>query len=346
MTDFRKGRIKILFYVVGLPILLVGCDNANGNKHDVDIPVHVITIAEQPYSEQQSYVGTIEAKSETHLSFASAGTVTAVNVTEGQRVSAGQVLATLNDEIARHADEVAQSTLAQAEDGYKRAEQVYNNGSLPEVKWIEIQSQVSQARSMAEISRKNLSDCVLRAPKAGIVGEKHIEPGMNVLPDIPTLSLMDISDVKAVVNIPENKISDIALGGTADIVVSALDKRVFSGTITEKGIVADKLSHCYAVKISVSNSDMQLLPGMVCRVVIRDTASLSGFRVPVNAVQLANDNRRFVWTVVDNKAVRKFIDTGDIVDNSVFVENGLQTDDIVIVDGYGKVSEGSKVVVK
>jgi multidrug resistance efflux pump len=92
------------------------------------------------------------------------------------------MLAVLNSESYQNAWQIALSKLKQAEDTYNRLEPVYQKGSLPEVKFVEIQTGLEQARSMAAISEKNVKDCKLYAPSSGTIGRRMIEPGMSIIP--------------------------------------------------------------------------------------------------------------------------------------------------------------------
>ena len=146
--------------------------------------------------------------------------------------------------------------------------------------------------------------------------KKRIEPGMNILPYQQAIKLMKIDRLKVKVAIPENEISVTALGEEAKIEVSALSNSTFTGKISERGVSADPLSHCYTVKIDIDNRTKNLMPGMVCKVYIKSSEnSESGFQVPTNAIQISNKNERFVWVVENNIAKRHLVTIRDLAGN-------------------------------
>ena len=100
-----------------------------------------------------------------------------MNVRLGQHVSAGQLIATLDPTSMQNSHKVAHATLEQAEDASRRMKELHDKGSLPDMKWVEVQSKLEQARSMEQIARRNLDDCRLRAPFSGIIAEKSMETG-------------------------------------------------------------------------------------------------------------------------------------------------------------------------
>lgn len=121
-----------------------------------------------------SYVGIVEENEATAVSFTTMGVVKRVYVDEGQAVSRGQLLAEIDDTQARNMLSGAQAAMAQADDAMQRYGMLHDNGSLPEVQWVEIQSKVAQAKAQLEAAKKQLADCRLIAPVGGIIGKKQI----------------------------------------------------------------------------------------------------------------------------------------------------------------------------
>lgn len=90
----------------------------------------------------------------------------------GQQVNAGQLIATLDPTSMQNSYQAAQAVLEQAEDAYRRMKELHDKGSLPDMKWVEVQSKLEQARSMEQIAKRKLDDCRLYAPFSGIIAEK------------------------------------------------------------------------------------------------------------------------------------------------------------------------------
>ncbi|MPM20073.1 Toluene efflux pump periplasmic linker protein TtgD [bioreactor metagenome] len=336
------GALSVVFLLAAT--LLSSCGNSGTDSSTVPVTVSTIKVQMSPESDGSDYVGTIEESFGTTLSFETAGNIQHLYVKEGQQVSKGQLLASLNESTAQNAYNIAKATLDRAEDGYNRSKELYNNRSLSELKWIEIQTTLVQAQSAEAIAKKNLQDCKLYAPVSGVISSLEIEQGMNVIPFQPVAKVVDINKLNVKVSIPENEIASVTIGQKAVIIVSALNNETVTGTITERGIEADILSHCYDVKIAIANPEKKMLPGMVCRVIVdRNAESRMAIHVPANSVQLSNDGRKYVWTVKNGKASRVFINTGNLSGNNVVVESGLNEGDVVITEGWQKVSEGCEV---
>ena len=322
-----------------------------GSKKDdaVKAPVRVKTeIASADGSQgDQSYVGLVEEREGTAVSFTSMGVVKRMLVNEGQSVGRGQLIAEMDDTQARNLLAGAEAQMAQANDALERYKMLHDNGSLPEVQWVEIQSKVAQAKSQLEVAKKNLADCRLTAPVSGIVGSKMIKAGETALPSQAVITILDISSVKVKVSIPEAEIGGITASTPTRIKVDAANKEVSGGRI-EKGVQADALTHTYDIKVNVANNDRQLLPGMVASVqFVAAPQQKTGQQamLPVTAVQKKADGSLFVWTVGnDSTAHRTAVTIGRTYGNRVVISSGIGHSDRVVTEGYQKLSKGTKVV--
>jgi RND family efflux transporter MFP subunit len=334
--------------ILTLLTLLLICSCGDTNKQKDKAPTRVKTVMVSPESTDntQTYVGIVEEREGTAVSFTSMGMVKRMPVSEGQIVSKGQLIAEIDDTQARSMQNGAEAQMRQANDALKRYKMLYDKGSLPEVQWVEIQSKVAQAKAQLEIAQKNLADCRLTAPVSGIIGRKQIGVGETALPSQAVVNILDISSVKVKVAIPEAEISHINAQTPSSIRVDAINQR-FQGGRIEKGVQADALTHTYDIRIHVANNDHKLLPGMVASVsfLSMPTQQTEQITLPVTSLQKKADGSLFVWTIApDNTAHRTTVNIGHTQGNHVSITSGLQTGQRVVTEGYQKLSEGTKVV--
>lgn len=322
-------------------IILSGCKEKEQKSVERIISVNAKVIGEEAYGEKRTYVGTVEASEAISLSFVAGGTVKEVLVKVGDNVHAGQLLARLDKNSAQSSYDAAKSTLEQAEDGYRRAKQLHDNGSLPEVKWVEIQTKLAQAQSMENISKQALEHCELYSPAAGVIGSRSIEPGSNVSPLQQAFKLMNIRQLKVKTSVPENEISKINIGRKALVSVPAADDGVFEAEVIEKGIEANILSHSYEVKCIFTGNHEKLLPGMVCKVTMEEPEEI-GYVVPSRAVQTMSDGIG-IWKIESGRAKRCLVTSNKFVKEGVLVLDGITKGDTIVTDGYQKLYDNAKV---
>lgn len=374
-----------MFMAISAILLLATSCNKPKQPVENAVQVKTITVSPSPLNNAESYSGTLEENNSISLSFPVGGTVKQVNIAEGQSVQARQLIAvldatTLNNLVSASSATVSQAqaavgqaraglaqaekSAAQAADAYKRMKLLHDNGSLPEMKWVEVQTQYQQAQdavsqvrqqvnqaeaavktahAQKNISLKNLHDTRLFAPSTGYISRSMVTAGQNIAPGQPVAMLVDIRQVKVKISVPETDIAHIHTGQPLRFTVSSMPGRIFTARITEKGVAADPISRSYEVKATAANADRKLLPGTVCDVYIEQPQHAGVITLPANIIQIDMDNQPFVWTVVNGKARKTSVEPGQNIGDNVQIVSGLSYGSKVIVEGQQKVSNGTKV---
>jgi RND family efflux transporter MFP subunit len=327
-----------------------GCAENRGNTSLKDVPVNVEvqTVNYSDGSNAISYSGTIEESETTPLSFSAVGTVSRVLINEGQNVRKGQLLAELNNETYKNSYEMALATEKRAQDAYNRLLPMYKNGNVPEIKFIEVETGLQQAKSSSAIAKKGLNDCRLYSPVDGLVGKRNIDPGMTAMPNLSSITIVKIEKVYAAVSVSENEISKIKKGDKAAIKIAALNNAEFSGTVEEIGVVADPIAHTYKIKIAVANKDRSIKPGMICSLYLHNNMASkesSKLTVPNESIQVDENGGTFVYVVAADKrtVARKEVKTGALLNNAVEIVSGLNEGSLVVSSGKQKLTDGSLI---
>ena len=305
------------------------------------IPVEVLPIDSVSGIVSNTYPGYLEEGQSVDMAFKYGGTLEQLNVKEGSKVRKGQVLARVSSPQMESTQRSAQATLEQAQDAYDRLKKVYDNGSLPEIKWREMVTNLEKAQSAVDLANAMLADNTLTAPFSGTVSSLNAELGENITPLKPIMRIINTNGLTVKISVPENEIAKVQVGDTAEVVIPALGERRYMGKVTEKSLTASLLTHSYPVKVLIEQPDTELVPGMIGKVVLKADVS-KGIIVPANAV-LINQEGKFVWVVEDGRAMRRKISLSGYSGSGVVVSEGLNSGDIVIVEGYQKVSEGMRV---
>ena len=326
-------------------MLMTACSAKEKNEDAVVAPVRVKTsvVTKSPVNTGRTYSGVIEEAAGTVLSFKVPGTITSLSVTEGQQVSKGQLIGTVDGASLQSNYEIAKATLATAQDTYDRMKLLHDANSIPKMKWVEVQNTLKSAKSACDIAKNTLEDTHLYAPFSGIISEKYADAGSNAAPAVPVVKLVEISPVKASISVPENQIGSFVKGSIANIRININENVSVEGRLTEKGVSADPLSRTYTVKFTASNPESKLLPGMLCNVSMKTAEEKDALVVPVDAVLLDHNNQSFVWIIRNGKAEKRVITLGEYIADGVVVSNGLSDGDEIIISGQQKVSNGMSV---
>jgi RND family efflux transporter MFP subunit len=242
--------------------------------------------------------------------------------------------------------EISLNKYQQAKDAYNRLKEVHDKGSLPDIKWVEMETNLQQAESSVSIAKNNLDKCNLRSPDNGIIGRRNIEPGMSSIGSVMSpLELIKIENVYVKISVPENEIGKIKKGLKALFQVSALENKTFEGVVSNVGVEADQMSRTYEVKILVKNPNLMLKPGMVCDVNLNLVVISQILTVPYQSVDKDKDDNRFVYVVNPEKKIaqKRIIHIGNFQNNNIEVLSGLAIGEKVVSEGKQKLSDSCKI---
>lgn len=334
--DARVG-VRVAIATAAIPLLLA-CHAA-----PQPLPPPTVEVASAERTDQARDLrlsGTIEAERSLALGFAVPGTVVDVLVEEGQAVRRGQVLARLSPGSFQHALGIARAQSERAQDATRRLEPMHRNGTVPEVKWVEVQTALDQARHAVALALENLDDAVLRAPEDGVVARRSVEPGSTALPGVPAFVLVQTRTVLAKAPVPENQVSRLRCGQTAQVEVPAIGQEL-GGTVREIGVVADPLTRTYPVKVAVANPEGALRVGMVVDVVVHVEGAAPALAVPREAVRIDEAGTPCVYVVgAGGKLARRRVEVTGFVGEKTALSSGVSEGERVVVSGTPMLADG------
>lgn len=343
--------MKYRFLILLIPFILFGCDDdpaekikekiIGGPKEERVIPVAIQVIDTTSGIISNTYPGYLEEGQSIDLAFKYGGTLEEIYVREGSYVSKGHQIGKISSPALESSLRTTQATLAQAQDAYDRLKKVHDKGSLPEIKWKEMEANLEKAQSAYDLAKAMMDDNLLTSPINGTVAFIDAKIGESITPLKPVARIINMAGIAVKISVPENEIAKIHIGDKAEIVVPALGEHRYEGKVSEKNLTSSLLTHSYPVKVLIEKPDKALAPGMIGKVVLRSDVS-RGIVIPANAI-LLNQEGKFVWVEKNGRATRKSVFTSGYSGKGVVISEGLQSGDSVIVAGYQKVSEGMKV---
>jgi cobalt-zinc-cadmium efflux system membrane fusion protein len=278
------------------------------------------------------------------------GRITSAPAKLGDRVRAGQVLATLDsvDVGEAHAAWVqAQSELRIAEADYKRAEQLNAEEIIPRKDFLRAQSDRDKAAAAlraaadklrllggnAHASGGSVSGFAVTAPFAGTVIEKKATLGELGSPGEPLFTIADLSRVWILANLPEAALAKVRVGAGARVTVPTYPNEAFSGRVDLIGATIDKDTRTVAARIVVPNTDGRLKPEMFATATIevagdkRDTISL-----PDAAIVLMQ-GQPTVFVYEQGAYEMRVVEPGERSGGRTVVKSGLAPGEQVVTAG-------------
>lgn len=204
------------------------------------------------------------------------------------------------------------------------------------------EAQVNQAKASLEFSKAQLANLIILSPMNGVVTKRYVDPGTMVKDTTPILTLMDISEMKMVLNAIEREFIHLQKGQPVNIKVTAFPDRTFSGRIEVINPALELNSRTAEIQISIPNPDFLLKPGMFGRAEIILRSNPQAILVPIQSVVMEGD-RDFVFILRDNKAFRQVVQKGVVRDMIVEIIQGVSPGEQVITAGQASLKEGAQV---
>ena len=265
------------------------------------------------------------------------GVVEMTSVQEGMPVTAGQVLARVDQNDLRARLQQQQAALDEAQARLSLAlKNEANSAALLRQKFIAqtaydstanavdlARANVKSASAMVEIARIALSDGVIKAPISGIVSKRHVQAGEKLAPDMPVFSIVNLAELNLEAQVPAAEIPRVKVGQEVHFKVDGFQGRDFTGKVARINPTTEPGSRAMLVYIAVPNGDGALRGGMFAKGSIVTDRSAVVPLVPLAAVR-TDQGRPLVYKIEQGKIVAQPVTLG------------LRNED----EGYAEVREG------
>ena len=286
--------------------------------------------------------GGIEAMQQIALRPDVEGRVVELLFREGQQVAAGTPLVKIDD-----AELVAQVERARADrdlarQALERTRQLVTDRAAAAADLERAEATQRVAQASLDLLELRLSRTVVRAPFAGVIGQRRVSVGDYVTSQRELLMLQTVSPVRAVFNVPERYSEDLRPGQAVTFRVAALPGRDFDARVDFVDPAVTLPGRTITVKAVASNSGGVLQPGMFVEVRLATEVRPNATVIPEEAIAPAAGGA-FAWVVVDGKVTRRALELGVRTPGFVEVRRGIDIDEQVVVGGLDRLFEGAAV---
>jgi len=341
-----KWFLTTLFFVGSLNLLNSCSDSDAEVRRQNAMNVKVANVKEIESEITYSFSGQIISDEKTRLAFLVPGRIENVYVDEGEKIRAGQVLATLEPLDFQNDIDLQEARLLSAKDRFDRMQILYGKESVPESDFIQAKAGFQQAVALLNIANKKLQDTKLIAPTEGIVVKELSKTGSVTEPGMPILEYTPSDALIVSVSVPENEINAISVGDVLRAEIPALQKTI---DVTVSSVIpsADLLSRTFTVKSIINGADGLLKDGMLATVTIVTAKKERLLTVPVHSVIMGPDNIPYLYKVDDTNghALKTRVQIGRVLNNSIEVSSGVSLSDKIVVKGQHKLRDGSSIKV-
>ncbi len=330
--------------VLGCLLLLAGCraePPAPGRAPPTS--VNTALVASKPWSDTIEALGTARANESVMVTAKVTETVVRVNFQDGDLVEAGDVLVDLSGraEVAGLAE--AAASYREAQQQYERQQLLIEKKLIPASQLDTQRATVDSARARLDATRARLSDRVITAPFAGVLGFRQVSPGTLVSPGTTIASLDDVSVMKLDFAVPESYLAALSAGQAVTALSRAYPGREFTGRVTAVDSRIDPVTRAVTVRAEIPNPERRLRPGMLLTLNVLQPERQALVVPEIAVMQVGRSSH--VFRVLEEGAVEQVtVQLGLRRGGEVEVVTGLAAGDRIVVDGAGKLRPGARVV--
>jgi len=294
-----------------------------------EVPVNVFRVAKGTFQDTLSAMGTIKGGSEIELRFQIQGMIESFNFREGDKVKKGEIIARLDQSDAL-------LKLKQAQIELEEYEKLYSIGAI-------VKSKLEQARLAARLASSEFEKTYLRAHKDGIIGDKNVEVGEFITPNVKIATLVNLENVVVELGIIEKEIDRVFLGQKVTVNVDTYPGIDFTGRVGNISPLIAGKSKTLTVKANLDNPGGLLLPGMFARVKISIFEKENALIIPSDSLDKSTGEFRAFVVGNDNVAYGQKVEVAYLSSDYAQIASGLNEGELVVIEKPESLAEGKRV---
>lgn len=311
-------------------------------KEAPPVPVELAPVVRRDLADHFATTATLEAEKEAQIVAKTSGQVMRLLVEEGDPVTAGQPLLIIDDAEARVRVAEAEVNAATARREYERMQAMWEKGHVAEREMADVRTQHEGAQAALELAKLALAHTKVTAPFAGLVTERHIDPGENAAPGTPLFTVADLHPLLARVYMPERQVARVAVGQEATVIPDAAPAEPLRGRVTMIAPRVDPRTGTVKVTVELDDSSPAARPGSFVRVEIVTDLRRDVLAMPKRAL-VSEAGESFVFRAQADSVVRVPVTTGYEDEEMIEVATGLAFGERVVRVGQGALKPGSKI---
>jgi RND family efflux transporter MFP subunit len=312
------------------------------------VPVTVAAVAQDTFRHYLEVQGRVDFNQNVFVSARVPGVLTSMRVKPGDRVSKGQVMATLDGMLVEQNIQEIRTRLDLARVAYEKQKNLWDQQIGTEMQYLTAKNNYEALQRSLATMQEQRDQYNIKAPIAGVVDQVVPNAGEAVSPGIGIIRVVNTTGGKVVAEVSEAYLDKIKSSNEAVIYFPDLQQEAVA-EVTVVSQFINPTSRTFTIELKLKNlsKDVTLRPNMVAVVRIQDYKNEDAVVVPINLVQ-RDESSNYIYVAKrageQYVATRREITTGVSYKGRVEVLSGLTSDDHIITAGYQNLNEGQPVV--
>lgn len=310
--------------------------------------VSTLPVVSKNFKHYVEIQGVVKADKNVELRPELGGTVKAIYVKEGSRVSAGQTIMQLDDSTIQNSINEINTQLNLAKTTFERQKRLWDQKIGSEMQYLQAKAQKEGLENSLNSLYTQARKMKIKAPFSGIVDEIFPKKGELTSPQMAVARLMNLDKVYIEADLTERYLPIVNQGLEVVLNFPSINKEVKS-SISQISNYINPDNRSFKIKINISNTDKKIKPNLLADLKIVDF-NKDGICIPSTLVQQDQRGQDYVYIVEnqdnEQKVVKKPIVIEKEYNNEVFVSEGLSENDVLIDQGARLVKNGETVTIK
>jgi RND family efflux transporter MFP subunit len=314
----------------------------------IEALVAIQTLKDTVFNHYLEVQGSVDTKENIVVQPEFSGTLTALYVKAGQRVTKGQILGKIDD--AGMGQQLAniENQYALAKTTFERQKNLWDKKIGSEIQFLQAQAQMISAQKSVAQMKAQVAKTVVRAPFSGTIDEVFVERGEVVAPNPQGLMrIVNLSNMYVSTTVPETYIGKLKPGTEVAVFLTSLGK-TYKGKVRQVANYINPNNRSFGIEVSVPNPDNLLRPNQVAKLKIIDYTNNNAIVVPTNVVQEDGQLQKFVFIATNVNgtsgiAKKVVVKVGKSSNNFTEILSGLSANDIIVTEGVNSIADGMKL---
>lgn len=292
--------------------------------------------------------GDVDTKQNIELYPQYSGVLRKVYVSEGQSVTKGQLLASIDDGGLSQQLNQAQIQADLSKTTFEKQKRLWEKNIGSEMQYLQAKANYEAQAKMVDQLKSQLAKTNITAPFNGVVDEIMVDEGSVVGPgQMGIMRIINLNQMFVEAQVPEMYIEAVKKGKDVKVELPVLGK-VYDSKINVSANYIRPENRSFRVEVLLDNKDGLVKPNMNAKLKINDYTADSALLIPMNVISENSEGEKYVYlaNMQGNsiaKAQQTVITTGKVQDAMIEVLSGLKPNDVVIQEGARSVLDGQKV---
>jgi len=309
------------------------------------ILVTTFVAEKKPFEHKVEVRGSVESRKNILISAQTGGEIQKVHVREGQNVSKGQVLVSLNADIIRNSIAELKTSLELANSVYEKQSRLWEQKIGTELQYLQAKNNKESLERRLNTAYAQLDQAIVKAPFSGTIDQLPAREGEIAAPGLPLVRVVSLEDTYIKADVSERFIGKFKAGDPVEVYFPSQNKKLTT-KIASVSQVINAENRTFIVEVQLPRVNFTVKPNQVVVLNLRDYMSEATLAVPTRIIQKDEDGQ-FIFTVDDRDgrllAKKIHITTGITSMTETEVLAGLMGNEQIVDEGYRDLTEGVEV---